>query len=70
MANWQPALWSPDNEVNIYRDRIVSAFAIWPEMTGGHPGVTRILDNAVGANFRRSLKWIIVHWHYKQELRL
>lgn len=24
MANWQPALWSPDNEINIYRDRIVS----------------------------------------------
>lgn len=22
--NWQPALWSPDNEINIYRDRIVS----------------------------------------------
>lgn len=24
LANWQPALWSPDNEINIYRDRIVS----------------------------------------------
>ncbi|MCT8350291.1 phage portal protein, partial [Photorhabdus temperata] len=23
LANWQPALWSPDNEINIYRDRIV-----------------------------------------------
>ena len=24
LAHWQPALWPPDNEINIYRDRIVS----------------------------------------------
>uniref|UniRef100_A0A3B0MM23 Uncharacterized protein n=1 Tax=Arsenophonus endosymbiont of Trialeurodes vaporariorum TaxID=235567 RepID=A0A3B0MM23_9GAMM len=24
LAYWQPALWSPDNEINLYRDRIVS----------------------------------------------
>lgn len=23
-ANWRPSLWSPDNEINPYRDRIVS----------------------------------------------
>ncbi|WP_435330820.1 hypothetical protein [Morganella morganii] len=22
MANWQPALWSPDNEINIYREYV------------------------------------------------
>jgi hypothetical protein len=35
LANWQPALWSPDNEINIYRDRIVPVHAIWSEMTAG-----------------------------------
>ena len=33
MANWQPALWSPDNEINIYRHVCV----IWHGMTVGHP---------------------------------
>ena len=53
MANWQPALWSPDNEVNIYRDRIVSRVRDMARNDGWASGsVTRILDNAVGANFR------------------
>jgi len=53
MANWQPALWSPDNEVNIYRDRIVSRVRDMARNDGWASGsVTRILDNAIGANFR------------------
>jgi len=53
MANWQPALWSPDNEVNIYRDRIVSRVRDMARNDGWASGsVTRILDNAVGASFR------------------
>lgn len=53
MANWQPTLWSPDNEVNIYRDRIVSRVRDMARNDGWASGsVTRILDNAIGANFR------------------
>jgi len=53
MVNWQPALWSADNEVNIYRDRIVSRVRDMARNDGWASGsVTRILDNAVGANFR------------------
>jgi len=53
MANWQPALWSADNEVNIYRDRIVSRVRDMARNDGWASGsVTRILDNAVGASFR------------------
>ena len=35
LANWQPALWSPDNEINIYRDRIVSRVRILHAMMVG-----------------------------------
>lgn len=57
MANWQPNLWSPDNEVNIYRDQIVSRIRDLARNDGWAAGaVTRILDNAVGANFRPVIK--------------
>ncbi|MEC5321116.1 phage portal protein [Brenneria populi subsp. brevivirga] len=53
LANWQPALWSPDNEINIYRDRIVSRVRDMVRNDGWAAGsVTRILDSAVGAVFR------------------
>lgn len=53
LANWQPALWSPDNEINIYRDRIVSRVRDMVRNDGWAAGsVTRILDSAVGATFR------------------
>lgn len=56
-ADWQPALWSPDNEVNIYRDRIVSRVRDMTRNDGWASGtVTRILDNAVGAVFRPIFK--------------
>lgn len=57
LANWQPALWSPDNEINIYRDRIVSRTRDLVRNDGWANGaITRLLDNAVGANFRPIMK--------------
>ena len=57
LANWQPALWSPDNEINIYRDRIVSRARDLVRNDGWACGaITRLLDNAVGANFRPIMK--------------
>ncbi len=57
LADWQPALWSPDNEINIYRDRIVSRVRDLVRNDGWASGsVTRILDNAIGANFRPIIK--------------
>lgn len=53
LAEWRPYLWSPDGELNIFRDRIVSRVRDLVRNDGWAAGaVTRILDNAVGANFR------------------
>jgi lambda family phage portal protein len=53
MAAWQPTLLSPDGELNVYRDRIVSRVRDMVRNDGWASGaVTRILDNAVGANLR------------------
>ncbi|SUY95330.1 phage portal protein [Citrobacter freundii] len=57
VANWTPYLGSPDNEINIYRDRIVSRVRDLVRNDGwASGGVTRILDNAVGAVFRPIVK--------------
>nr|WP_233612901.1 phage portal protein [Citrobacter braakii] len=57
MANWQPSLWSPDNEINIYRDRIVSRMRDLARNDGWASGtITRVLDNAIGANYRPIFK--------------
>ncbi|MDA8230158.1 MAG: phage portal protein [Magnetospirillum sp.] len=53
MAAWRPYLWSPDGELNMYRDRIVSRVRDLARNDGWAAGtVTRVLDNAIGANFR------------------
>jgi lambda family phage portal protein len=53
MADWRPYLWSPDGELNMYRDRIVSRVRDLVRNDGWASGaVTRTLDNAIGANFR------------------
>lgn len=53
MRNWQPYLWSPDTELNPNRDRIVSRVRDAVRNDGWASGaVTRVLDNAIGANFR------------------
>jgi lambda family phage portal protein len=52
-AAWQPALYSPDVEINMYRDRIVSRVRDLVRNDGWAAGaVTRILDNAIGPNLR------------------
>lgn len=53
MSDWRPYLWSPDGELNMYRDRIVSRVRDLVRNDGWASGaVTRTLDNAIGANFR------------------
>lgn len=53
MAAWRPGLWSPDIELNMYRDRIVSRVRDLVRNDGwASGGITRILDNVIGANFR------------------
>lgn len=53
MAPWRPYLWSPDTELNMYRDRIVARVRDMVRNDGwAAGGITRILDNAIGANFR------------------
>ncbi|PXX49382.1 phage portal protein [Aquitalea magnusonii] len=53
MADWNPMILGPDVELNMYRDRIVSRVRDLVRNDGwASGGVTRILDNAIGANFR------------------
>jgi lambda family phage portal protein len=53
MAAWQPYLTSPDGALNSYRDTIVARVRDVVRNDGWASGtITRILDNAVGANFR------------------
>lgn len=53
MADWNPLLWSADTELNMYRDRIASRVRDVARNDGwASGGLTRILDNAIGANFR------------------
>ncbi|MET3134997.1 lambda family phage portal protein [Oxalobacteraceae bacterium GrIS 1.11] len=57
MADWNPTLGSPDGELNMYRDRIVSRVRDMVRNDGWASGaVTRILDNAIGASFRPIFK--------------
>jgi lambda family phage portal protein len=57
IAAWMPYLYSPDGELNMFRDRIVSRVRDLVRNDGWASGaVTRILDNAVGANLRPLVK--------------
>ena len=52
MSEWQPYLWSPDGELNMYRDRIVSRVRDVVRNDGwASAAVTRTLDSVIGANF-------------------
>lgn len=52
-AEWNPYLWSPDGELNPWRDTIVARMRDLVRNDGWASGaITRVLDNAVGANFR------------------
>jgi len=54
MAAWTPYLWSPDGETSqMYRDRMVSRARDIDRNDGwARGGITKILDNVIGANFR------------------
>lgn len=55
MGSWFPQVRSPDSEINIYRDRMVSRSRDLVRNDGwASGGVTRILDNTVGAHLRLS----------------
>ncbi|WP_336938928.1 phage portal protein [Acinetobacter modestus] len=52
-AGWQPSLGSPDGELNMYRDRIVSRARDLVRNDGwANAAVTRTLDNVIGPEFR------------------
>jgi len=53
LAMWNPALFSPDVEINIFRDRMVARMRDLVRNDGWASGaVTRILDNVVGPRLR------------------
>ena len=53
LADWSPFLWSPDGELNPYRDRIVSRVRDLVKNDGwASAAVTRTLDSVIGADFR------------------
>ncbi|UMR99575.1 phage portal protein [Escherichia coli] len=57
VADWNPILWSPDAEVNIWRNRMVARMRDLVRNDGWASGsLTRLLDNAVGVVFRPGLK--------------
>lgn len=57
VAEWRPYLASPDGDLNMYRDRIVSRVRDLVRNDGWASGsVTRILDNAIGGHFRPNFK--------------
>src|SRR5471032_2198111 len=66
MVDWNPYLGSPDGELNMYRDTIVSRVRDLVRNDGWASGaVTRVLDNAIGANFRPIFKpdWLSLAAH-------
>ncbi|MGI4849353.1 MAG: phage portal protein, partial [Janthinobacterium lividum] len=55
MGDWLPAIRSPDAEINQFRDRMVARSRDLVRNDGwAAGGITRILDNTVGAAFRLS----------------
>ncbi|WP_337049759.1 phage portal protein [Serratia fonticola] len=53
MANWNPGLGSPDNEINPYRDTMVSRNRDMVRNDGWGSGIiTRTQDNVIGPSFR------------------
>lgn len=57
VAAWNPYLYSPDGEINMFRDRIVSRVRDLVRNDGWASGaVTRILDNAIGGHLRPIVK--------------
>ncbi len=52
-AGWDPMLWSPDGQTNLWRDRLAARARDLVLNDGWASGTaTRIIDNALGAQFR------------------
>jgi capsid protein len=52
MGEWFPALWSPDIEINPWRDRMVARLRDLVRNDGWASGaITSLVDAAIGANF-------------------
>jgi lambda family phage portal protein len=52
-AGWNPQAYSPDYEINYYRDRVVGRSRDLVRNDGwAAGGITRILDSTIGGNFR------------------
>lgn len=57
VAAWNPYLYSPDGEIDMFRNRIVARVRDLVRNDGWASGaVTRILDNAIGGHFRPNIK--------------
>lgn len=57
MQDWNPYLWSPDGEINMFRDRMVSRGRDLIRNDGwATAAVTRTIDNVIGPNFRPTAK--------------
>ena len=57
LTNWRPYLNSPDGEINVYRDRVVSRMRDLVRNDGWASGsITRLTDNAVGSSYRPLVK--------------
>jgi lambda family phage portal protein len=55
MGNWYPWIRSPDSEINLHRDQMVARSRDLARNDGwANGGITRILDNTVGAHMRLS----------------
>jgi capsid protein len=55
MGNWNPWIRSPDSEINYWRDRMVARARDLARNDGwASGGITRILDNTIGAHLRLS----------------
>jgi lambda family phage portal protein len=55
MGNWYPWIRSPDSEINLHRDQMVARSRDLARNDGwASGGITRILDNTVGAHLRLS----------------
>jgi lambda family phage portal protein len=53
MSDWHPWLWSPDTEINPWRDRIVARVRDLVRNDGWASGaITRLLDSAIGGDFK------------------
>lgn len=52
MEDWNPYVWSPDGEINMFRDRMVSRGRDLIRNDGwASAAVTRTIDNVIGPNF-------------------